>query len=97
MQCIHLNRHTVEIQAAQQLLEGYALAGFTCVVGLLSESDAERTGLHRELGDKAVGALLRLDRGAAQRFAVTDQLVQTLCTAGIYQRSCRARLLRLSM
>ena len=51
-----LNQHTIEIQAAQQLLEGCALAGFPSVVSLLGQGDAERTGLHRDLGDiSAVG------------------------------------------
>lgn len=45
----------------------------------LSDHDAERTGVHRGLGDKADGALLRRDRGTARRGAVTDQRVQKRC------------------
>ena len=79
LQRIHLKQHTVEIQDTQQLLEGCAFAGFTSVVSLLGKGDAECSGVHRDLGGKAVGAVLRLSRRAWQRFAVSDQLVQTLC------------------
>jgi hypothetical protein len=51
-----LNQHTIEIQAAQQFLEGSALVGFGGVVGLLRQGDADGPGLHRDLGDiDAVG------------------------------------------
>lgn len=52
MQGIRLDQHAIEIQAAQQFLEGCLFAGFVGVVGLVRQSDAERPGIQRDLGDK---------------------------------------------
>ncbi len=79
MQCIRLDQNTLEIQAGQQLLEGSPLTGFTGVVGLLGQGDAEGTGVEGDLGDKPMAAIASFEGGAAQGLPVAHQLVQTLC------------------
>jgi hypothetical protein len=59
VQRIRLDQNALEIQAGQQLLEGSPLARFTGFVGLLSQGDAECTGVDRDLGDKAMAAIPR--------------------------------------
>jgi len=50
------------------------------VVGRLGKCDAERPGYDRHQGDKPVtAAIFRLHGRAAERLAITHQLVQTLC------------------
>jgi len=75
---IRLDQDAFQIKAAQQLLERSPLTGFVSVVGLLGHDDAKGPGVHRDLGNKTVVALLRLDGRAAQGLAVTHQLVQTI-------------------
>ena len=81
MQRIGLDQHTVQIQRAQQLLEGCAFAGFVGVIGLLGQSHTKGSGIDRDLGHKVVVALIGQARGAPQGLAVTHQLVQTACPA----------------
>ena len=78
MQRIRLDQDTVEFHHAQKLLESGPLAGFMGVIALLRQCNTERPGVYRDLGNKAMLAVLGLDSRAPQRFAVADQLVQTV-------------------
>ena len=61
MQGIRLDQHAIEIQTAQQLLEGSPLAGFVGVIGLLGQGDAKGSGVDRDLGDESMVAVVRLE------------------------------------
>ena len=65
MERIRLNQHAFQIKTAQQLFEGGPLTEFVSVVGLLGQGDAKGPGVHRDLGDKTVVALLRFYGRAA--------------------------------
>ncbi len=68
---MRLDQHAIKIQDAQELPERGTLAGFVGVVSLLGPDDAKGPGVHRDMGDKAVVAVLRLDRRAPQGLAIT--------------------------
>jgi hypothetical protein len=51
-----------------------------CVVALLRQRDTEGTGIDRELSNKTVMALFRLNGGVLEVLAGTDQLIQSGCT-----------------
>jgi len=81
VQFIRLDQQNLKIHGTQPILEGFALAGFTGVVTLLGQGDVKSPGVHCDLGDKAVDALIPLGRRAEQDLAVADPLLQTLCAA----------------
>ena len=80
MQCIGLDQDAIEIQRAEQLLEGRLFTGFVGVIGRLGQGHAKGSGVDGDLGNEPAVAVFCLDRRAPQGFPVTDQLVQTLGT-----------------
>ena len=80
MERVRLDQHAFQLQGAQKLLECSPLTGFMGVVGRLGQGDAKSAGIDRDLGDKPVTAIHDLHCRAPQGFAVTHQLVLTLCT-----------------
>ena len=66
-----LDEHAFQRQRAQPLFERSAFAGFAGVVGLRSQ-DAQGAGVDRDLGDKAMVAVLRLNCRTSQHHAITD-------------------------
>ena len=61
MQCIRLDYYSLKLQTAQQLLEGGSLAGLVGVVSLLGQGDTKRAGIHRDLGNEPMVAVLGLN------------------------------------
>ncbi len=79
MQCVGLDQDAIEIQRVEQLLERCLFTGFVGVIGRLGQRHTKGSGVDGDLGNEPVVAVFCLDRRAPQGFAVTDQLVQTLC------------------
>jgi hypothetical protein len=69
MQRIRLDYYPLKLQTAQQILllrrslrlEGGSLAGLVGVVSLLGQGDSKRTGIHRDLGNEPMVAVLGLN------------------------------------
>ena len=61
MQRIRLDQDAFKIKAAQQLLESSPLTGFVSVVALLDYGDAKGPGVHRDLGNEPMVAVLGLN------------------------------------
>lgn len=72
------DQDAIEIQRAEQLLEGRLFTGFVGVMSLLRLRHAKGSGLDGDLGDEPVVAVFCLDGRASQCFPVANQLVQTL-------------------
>ena len=49
MKCVGVNQDAIEIQRAEQLLEGRFLAGFVGVIGRLGQGHAKGTGVDGDL------------------------------------------------
>ena len=79
MQCVGLDQEAIEIKRAEQLLERCLFTGLVGVVGRLGQRHPKGSCADGDLGNEPVVADFCLDDGASQGFAVTDQLVQTLC------------------
>ncbi len=68
----------LKVGRIQQLLEGSPFTGFTGGLGRLGQGHTKGVGIDRHLGDRAVTAVLSLNRKAPQGFAVKQQLAQTV-------------------
>jgi len=78
VQRIRLNQHPLQIEGAQELLEGRPLVARSGVIGGLGDRHPQLAGVERHLGDESRGAIgsIRLAGGTPHGLAITDQLIE---------------------
>jgi len=81
MERISLDELPFQVHRAEQLLECRPFAGFMGVVSLLRQGNTEGTGVDGDLSHEPVVAVSSLNRGAFEGLAVTDQLIESRCSA----------------
>ncbi len=59
-------------------MESGALAGFSGVVGYLSQGNAQYPGIYGDLGDKTVSTIIVFNSRTPQRLPVKNQLLQSV-------------------